>query len=61
MPVDIDTMRSEVNIQSAAASQPQPEAAPAAIDTDQLREAIREVVMEIVGDDVYSLFRLRGM
>ena len=61
MPVDIDNMRSEVSIQSASAHQSQSATAPAAIDQDQLRETIRELVMEIVGDDIYSLFRLRGL
>ena len=60
MPVDIDTMRSEISIQSAAEGS-SAAAPPPGVDTEQLREIIREVVMEIVADDVYSLFRLRGM
>ena len=59
MAVDVETMRSEVNIQPAAQSTPAGAAAP--VDIDQLREIIRELVMEIVGDDIYSMFRLRGM
>ncbi len=62
MPVDIQTMRSEVSIQSAANAPSQNMSGPTtAIDEDQLREIIRELVMEIVGDDIYSLFRTRGI
>lgn len=60
MPVDIDSMRSEFNFRSANAESAQ-DSGPAAIDNDQLRELIRELVMEIVNDDLYSLFRIRGM
>ena len=60
MPIDIDNMRSEFNFRSANTELGQ-DAAPAAIDNEQLRELIRELVMEIVNDDLYSLFRTRGM
>ncbi len=62
MPVDIETMRSEISIQPVANTSEYNVSGPAsAIDQDQLREIIRELVMEIVGDDIYSLFRMRGM
>jgi len=62
MPVDIETMRSEISIQPVANTSEHNVSGPAsAIDQDQLREIIRELVMEIVGDDIYSLFRMRGM
>ena len=62
MPVDIDTMRSEVNIQSSSAnSTGSTSASMTSIDEEQLREIIRELVLEIVTDDLYSLFRMRGL
>ena len=62
MPVDIHNMRSEVSIQSPTEA-PAPQSADSNAghtDPEQLREAIRDVVLEIVGDDLYTLFRTRG-
>lgn len=62
MPVDVETMRSEVNIQpSSTPVQNTSAGAAPPVDMDQLREIIRGMVMEIVSDDIYSTFRLRGM
>lgn len=30
------------------------------MDPEALREAIRDVVLEIVNDDIYTMFRTRG-
>jgi hypothetical protein len=62
VPVDIHNMRSEVSIQSPAET-PAPQSRDSNtghLDPEQLRDAIRDVVLEIVGDDIYTLFRTRG-
>lgn len=61
MPVDIHNMRSEVSIQPESGPVPSGGGAEnQAMDPEQLREAIRDIVMEIIGDDIYTLFRTRG-
>lgn len=62
MPVDIDTMRSEVNIQTSAANNSgSTSSSMAPTDEEQLREIIHAMVLEIVNDDLYNLFRMRGL
>ena len=64
MPVDIHSMRSEVSIQTDPGSSNAQSAGSYpgnAIDSDQLREIIRDLVLEIIQDDLYTLFRMRGM
>ena len=64
MPVDIHKMRSEVSFQPPT---PAPNASTggsgtdtSVMDPEQLREAIREVVLEIVSDEIYTMFRTSG-
>ena len=61
MPVDIHSMRSEVNIQPSAGSANTQGGAANTMDINQLREIIRDLVLEIIQDDLYTLYRMRGL
>lgn len=61
MSVDIHSMRSEVSIQPSSAGANTQGSAANAMDINQLREIIRDLVLEIIQDDLYTLFRMRGL
>ena len=61
MPVDIHSMRSEVSIQPSTGGANTEGNTANAMDTNQLREIIRDLVLEIIQDDLYTLYRMRGL
>ena len=61
MSVDIHSMRSEVSIQPSAGGENTQGSAANAMDINQLREIIRDLVLEIIQDDLYTLYRMRGL
>ena len=61
MPVQIDSMQSQIQIQPTQGAGAAPATANAAAQSnEQLKELLRPIVIELIGEELETYMRLRG-